>query len=312
MRQASNSPLTLDHFSTKKGPSVQALPRALGWTGGLLLTPFPFRRRAGWESSHGLLDLPYPPRSRFCSRLGEGSVRCLSAFALSVPLLFVILLSPRPARAQSVGTGSIALVHAIRSHVSELSGWEEEEIEVHSLANLNRVSLPSGDVSFHVSQKTPLASCRNLILPIEASLQGKAVGTFWIKADVTVLAKVLQAARRLPFGSTITPGDVTESLIEITDLRVQYFRRPEEAAGRVLRRTLATGEPITRECLAAPFIVRSGEIIKILFKHGAVSLAALARAEQNGKLGQVIRVRNLDFSRPVKAEVTGPGEVTIE
>ncbi len=312
MRQASNSPLTLDPYSTKKGLSVQALPRALGWTDGLLLTPFLFRRRSGSDLFRRLPDLPYPPRSRFRSRLGEGSVRCLSAIGLSLVPLFGILLSLRSASAESVSTDSLALVHAIRSHVSEMSGWQEREIEVLSVVNLNGVVLPPGDLSFHVSQKTPLASCRSLMLPIEASLQGKAVATFWVKADVTVRARVLQAAHRLPFGSTVAPGDVTEGLTDITDLRVQYLRSPEEAAGGILRRTLATGEPLTRNSVTAPFVVRSGEIIKILFKHGAVSLAALARAEQNGRLGQVIRVRNLDFSRPVKAEVTGPGEVTIE
>ncbi len=312
MRKVSDSPLTLDHFSTNKRSSVRALPRALGRTDGLLLTPFPFRQTVDPGSPGRLLDLPYPPRSRFCSRLGEGSVRRLSAFALSLVTLFGIVLWPCPVCGEALSVDSGALARAVKTHISEMTAWREGEIEIRSITTLTRVVLPPGDLTFHVSQTVPPANFHSLMLPIEASLEDKMVSSFWIKAEVAIRARVLRATRRLPFGHTVGPGDVAEGLVEIADPRAHYLRSRSEAVGNLLRRTVTPGDPLTRECITPPFLIRSGETVKIRMRHGSIALAALARAEQNGKLGQVIRVRNLEFSRPVKAEVTGPGEVTIE
>jgi len=71
-------------------------------------------------------------------------------------------------------------------------------------------------------------------------------------------------------------------------------------------------EAITREVLTSPYLVRSGDTVRLRFEQSGVSLATLVRAEQSGKLGQVIRVRNLDFMRSVKAQVVGPGEVKAQ
>src|SRR3990172_7598849 len=89
MRQASNSPLTHHPFSSTLWSSVRALPRALGWADDLLLTPFHFRQKVFPGFPGLILDMPYPPRSWFRSRLGEGSVRRLSETALLLMILAV-------------------------------------------------------------------------------------------------------------------------------------------------------------------------------------------------------------------------------
>ncbi len=313
MRQASNSPLTLYPFSIRKRPSVRALPRAFDWAVGLLLTPFRFRQRVFPGYSGAVLDMPYPPRSWFRSRLGEGSVRRLftSTFVL-MTVISALLPQPAARASDSVGWNSGALERAVKAHIMETSCWKDAEIEVRSTANLSGAELPPGDLSFRVVAKNPPANYGSLLLPVEASMEGRTIRTFWITADVMIRARVAQAANRLPFGRTIAAGDVREAVVEIKDPRAQYLRSSAEAAGMIMRRTLSSGDPLTRECITRPFLVRTGQTVRLKLKYGSVSLAALARAEQSGRLGQVIRIRNMDFSRPVRAEVTGPGEVTIE
>jgi len=46
-------------------------------------------------------------------------------------------------------------------------------------------------------------------------------------------------------------------------------------------------------------------------QRNGIVLLSRGRAEQDGKLGQIIRVRNLDFSNVLKAQVTGRSEVML-
>ena len=101
-------------------------------------------------------------------------------------------------------------------------------------------------------------------------------------------------------------------MTDIADARVACLRKPEEAIGLIARRTLSPGDPLTRESLANPFLVRSGDTVRLRLERSGIRLAVLARAEQDGKLGQFIRIWSLDFSRPLKAQVVGRGEVKVE
>lgn len=58
-------------------------------------------------------------------------------------------------------------------------------------------------------------------------------------------------------------------------------------------------------------MVRRGDTVRLVAVRDSVSLTVLARALQDGKLGEQIRVQNLDFNRPVTAQVTGEREVRV-
>jgi len=147
---------------------------------------------------------------------------------------------------------------------------------------------------------------------MEALSEGKVLRTFWVQAEVRIHLTTVQAVRRLAYGSVIGRDDIKEAPTELSDLHADYIRNCDLALGKVLRRTLSPGDPLTRDSLANPVLIRNGETVRLSFRNGPVSLATFARAEQDGRIGQIIRVRNMDFLRTVKAIVTGRGEVRIE
>jgi flagellar basal body P-ring formation protein FlgA len=143
-------------------------------------------------------------------------------------------------------------------------------------------------------------------------VDGRSARTVWIMADVRINATVMQAARMLPFGTALTGDDIRPVRIEITDPRAACVRKAEAAPGKVLRRSIKTGELITEDALSDPPVVRSGDTVRLRLEQQNIRLVILARAEQDGRMGQSIRVRNLEFARVMKALVVGPGEVLIQ
>ncbi len=201
---------------------------------------------------------------------------------------------------------------AVKSHIAALTIWNPEEIEIRGIRNLNGVRVPEGKTTVRFIVKSAPSSFHGLLLPLEVSVDGRPVRTVWIKADVRINASVMQAARTLRFGAVLTGDDIRPARIEITDPRSAYVRSVEAAAGKVLRRTVKAGEPITEDALSEPLVVRSGDTVRLRLEKPNIRLVVLARAEQDGRMGQSIRVRNLEFARVMKALVVGPGEVLIQ
>jgi flagella basal body P-ring formation protein FlgA len=294
-------------------PTIQEIPREFGWMDGCPLTPFHNHQEGFSGKSRTLLDLSRLPRSNYRSRLGEGSVRS----SLENLFLFLILVSLFAASRSAYGTEIVvshsdALVRAVRNHVAEVTPWKESEIEARLIADFSGAVLPAGETDFSISNREPIATFKHALLPVDVMQNGKTVRTIWIAADIIIRAQVVQAAARITFGSTIAPADVKEALTEITDARAQYFRACSEVIDKVMRRTLSPGDPLTRDTVTNPLLIHSGETVRVRLERGPIVLSAMAKAEQDGKLGESIRIRNLDFSRSLKATVIGRGEVRIE
>lgn len=204
------------------------------------------------------------------------------------------------------------IVPLLKVHLLETMAWKESEMEIRSIGNLEGVELPPGDVALRIPQKATLSGSRSALVPVEVILEGKPYRTFWVSVDLCIRASVLQAARKIPYGKTVTQEDIREAIVEIADARLACLRKLEDAVGKVSRRTLSPGDPLTRESLTDPFLVRSGDTVHLRLERNGIQVATLARAEQNGKFGQTIRIRNLDFAVSLKAQVVGRGEVKIE
>jgi flagella basal body P-ring formation protein FlgA len=322
MRQAANSLLTLHPFSPEARPSVRVLPRDSARMEGPLLNPFFTSLEGSPRRVEALPVLSNSPRSSVYPRLGEGSVRRLlqSIIPMSVLLCLGLLSGGLWAQTDGLPEGKLKgqfpqpdeIVAALKAHIVGTTSFEESEIELRLLTDLSSVELPSGNISYRVTQSFALPNYRNLQMPIEASLDGKFLRTFFVSAEATIRAEVVQAARRIPYGKTLASDDLKVGITEIQHPKLNYLRSCDEVLGKIARHSLSAGVPLTREDIANPVLVRSGEIVHLRLEKDGIRLALLGRAEQSGQLGQYIRVKNLDFSKTIKVRVIGRGEALVE
>jgi flagella basal body P-ring formation protein FlgA len=120
------------------------------------------------------------------------------------------------------------------------------------------------------------------------------------------------ASQKIPLEKIISADDIVEKVADIPDLRAVYARRPEDILGKASRRNFSPGDPLTSEAFSDPFLVHHGETVRLRLERNGILLTSLARAEQDGRLGQVIVVRNLEFSSTLKAQVTGRAAVRMQ
>jgi flagellar basal body P-ring formation protein FlgA len=205
----------------------------------------------------------------------------------------------------------VEIVPVLKSYLSTVTSWREEEIDIRSIDNLKSIQVPDGDVQLRVVSRGAPSNFRSALLQVEPLVEESPHRTFWIKADIGVRAQVVKVAKPVAFRGILKPDDLCEMVADIGDPTAEYVRATADAAGKVTTRALRPGEFLTRRSLEDADIIRSGTAVRLLVETGSLRMSVIARALQNGKLGDRIKVRNMDSDRVITAVVTGRGEVRV-
>ena len=118
------------------------------------------------------------------------------------------------------------------------------------------------------------------------------------------------AARMIHAGET-----VTRDALAVLDVRSSpapgFVAAPEEATGRIARRTLVRGRLIPRTALRLPDTVLKGSLVDLHWRSGALTLRVPATALQAGRAGEIVPVRVSSTGVRLSARIEGPGAAEV-
>ena len=85
-----------------------------------------------------------------------------------------------------------------------------------------------------------------------------------------------------------------------------------DIVGRVARRTLFPGRPIQRGATEEARAVANGGPVQLQYDQPGLTITASGQALQAGRIGDAIRVRNVESGFVVSGVVTGAGAVRVD
>jgi flagella basal body P-ring formation protein FlgA len=117
---------------------------------------------------------------------------------------------------------------------------------------------------------------------------------------------------------TIYPGDVIgddqimeRAFIAHTVARSTIHEAREALLGKVARRTLLPGQPIPINGVRDPYVVVQGKNALVVFEEGGLTITTNAMALQNGGIGDLVTLRNVDSGTVIKGTVASDGTVRL-
>ncbi len=200
---------------------------------------------------------------------------------------------------------------AIRFYVAEQLSVDASEIEVEALTAMNaQKRIQSGKVL-----KIRAANRKRFLgrAVFVVSVRGAAGNFFnqWVSADVSQRVHVVVAGRKLRRLHVIEAADVHLQAIRLRHTRRRYLLDPEVVVGKRLTQSLRKGTPIREDQLEIAPLVRRGDRVTITVRSEGLQIVTTGKAKQDGQLGEMIRVMNLDSKKTVFAEVVTSGDVRI-
>ncbi|MBC7355420.1 MAG: flagellar basal body P-ring formation protein FlgA [Desulfomicrobiaceae bacterium] len=125
-----------------------------------------------------------------------------------------------------------------------------------------------------------------------------------------VWAEVPCAARPLSRGEVVDAQNVVRMRMDLAALGRPVWDGTGMGAVRV-RAFVPQGRPIMAEMVEPVPVVERGRMVRVIFDNGRVRLAASGQSLEDGGVGSVIRVRNLQSRRVVEARVVDASTVRV-
>jgi flagella basal body P-ring formation protein FlgA len=185
-------------------------------------------------------------------------------------------------------------------------GIPEVRIEI---VELSRYPVPRGDLEFTRASLPPAATAPVLWRGfVRYGSQHRFA--LWARVKVTVPSTRIVAIQNLPAGRRIEASQVR---IEPTETFPSTQPAPslDQVLSLVPRRSITAGAVLTQNLLDTPREVERGDVVAVEVHSGGARLALEGRAQNSGRRGDAIPIRNLDSGKSFSARVAGKDRVVL-
>jgi len=184
------------------------------------------------------------------------------------------------------------------------------ELRFKSLVLPDPYRVPRGRIEHQVIPARPgvIGSRRMALL---TRVNGQISSNQSVRVELEALAEVAVASNTLRRGKIIAATDIELQTQDISRLKEPIFI-PDELIGKRLKRSIRLGEPLQRQQVEFPPVIKRGERVVIQVQHQGLKLSAAGEAKQDGRTGEAIRVMNSNSHKEVLCQVIAPGLVTVE
>lgn len=135
--------------------------------------------------------------------------------------------------------------------------------------------------------------------------------TGWLTGYVKWKGPVLTARRSISYQERIQESDLEEDEKDITFSK-DVVTDKSEIVGQVAGRVLSPSVVLTRTDLKKEPIVKKGQIVKTLMGRDDFEISIVSLAEENGFIGDLVKVKNVDSQKLLSAVVVDRGVVRVQ
>lgn len=121
--------------------------------------------------------------------------------------------------------------------------------------------------------------------------------------------EVLTYTRNLAAGEIVQPEDLVWG--KAAAAPADAPNDAEAVIGLAARRPLRAGMAVAARDVVAPQVIKSGELITVIYQDGGISLALQGKAMGSASVGETLTVQNLASKKSLQAVAVGPGQAAV-
>ncbi|MDG0817014.1 flagellar basal body P-ring formation chaperone FlgA [Bdellovibrio svalbardensis] len=155
---------------------------------------------------------------------------------------------------------------------------------------------------------TQLTAKGGFLLPLRDS---ESRNPKWISGTIHVSRLTPVTTRMISQGERVKPEDLRMSMLDVTFAKDAGLRM-EDIQGQLAARTLPVGSPVWTSDLRREPAAKKGQIVKALVGNQDFEITVNVECQDNGVIGDLVKVKNLDTQKVLSALVTDKGVVKLQ
>lgn len=187
----------------------------------------------------------------------------------------------------------------------------EGDFSVERTALPNRVVIPQGNVAYEMELPYGVRYNAPTNVYISIKVDGRLMHKTLVRLRVHQYKEVVVLNRAIPAKTTIGIGDVRLERMDVTRLGAGYMTDPQRAVGMEVKRVLPAGSVLRTTMIRKPTIIERMAPVKILSRLNGAEIVVDGQAMQDGREGEVIRVKNLVTKKVITARIVDASTVEV-
>jgi flagella basal body P-ring formation protein FlgA len=131
-------------------------------------------------------------------------------------------------------------------------------------------------------------------------------------AKIVLRSEVVVARKPLRRHKVITIDDIDVVAMDLAQLPSGVITHPDEVVGRRTQRKIDPNTVLRADLVELPPLVKRKDVVVILAEAPGLSISTLGEVQENGRLGDRIRVTNLDSRKRIYARVVDATTVKVD
>lgn len=153
-----------------------------------------------------------------------------------------------------------------------------------------------------------LAGKSSVMIPVHSISDPNFKG--WVSVEIKKYMNVAVLNRDVKFGEVITPDmlSIEERLVNQRGV----IETASQIEGMQTTRFIQAGRILTYSDLKKENVLKKGQLVKAVFGKDDFEVSVTAQSEENGAVGDTIKIKNLDSNKVFAARIEERGLVRIE
>lgn len=226
-------------------------------------------------------------------------------------VLIAAFAAPAHAGARGHKLPAAKVKRIVKEALSDELNMLPGEVQSLKIKGIKPVAMPGPAAVVEVGFRTQEDFVGKVPVQVRVMQDGKLFSSLWVNAKVSRTVPVVTAARRLPRGHIITPGDVALTQMDAARSPSRVVQLPGDALGMEVRSPVRKGRPLARSGLKAPNLVERGALVTLVAGGGGLRVTAPGRVDQAGPRNSLVRVTNLASKQVLHGRVVGRGHILL-
>ena len=203
-----------------------------------------------------------------------------------------------------------SLEPTLRHYTLQNGPWKADNIELRVLP-FQPVTIPPGQVSYRVLQPARIATPGAQSFLVVAEIAGREEARLWIRSEIRAFDQVVVASAPLARQELVSAKDVRLERREVVGRAGRPFTRLDDVVGKQPTRPIEIGEILTQNSIDKPLLMKRGSAITLVFETGSLRVETLGVAEESGKIGELIQVKNPTSGKMLRGVVLDGRNVRV-
>lgn len=189
----------------------------------------------------------------------------------------------------------------------------EREIIIESDRHPKDKLLPANEGTIHleVSQIDATKDRGNVQLIVHIFINDKQYMKIPVFFNIRVYENIVTSNKKIDRNDILSMDTLVIRRMETTKLAGLTFNNAEDLIGKRAIRPILPNTPITAEIVDNPPVIKKGDFIKIFVQTGNLHVVTKGIAKEDGYLGKIIRIKNIDSNKELHGRVEDSTSVKI-